>query len=74
MTAASNRRTAIGCSSFHKFGEKGIPLGLDCGLKQFPSAFAQEIGERACDCVSTRKLDDASIVQGGASSNGWLDV
>ena len=74
VATANNSRAAIGCSPFCKFSEKGVALSLDGCLQQIPSAPAQKISQWVCDRISTGEINDGSVVHGGASLNGWLDV
>ncbi len=74
VATANNSRAAIGCSPFCKFSEKGVALSLDGCLQQIPSALAEKISQWVCDRISTGEINDGSVVHGGASLNGWLDV
>ena len=74
VPTADHGGTAIHCASFGKRSKKGIPLSLNRRLQKFASSLSQEIGQRVDDGVSTSEIDDGSVIHGGASSNGWLDV
>ena len=74
IPAADNRRAAVRCTALGKLRQKGIALGLNRRLKKLAGTFAQKVGQRIGDCVSTGEINDGSVVHGGASSNGWWFV
>lgn len=67
IAIADNAGAAICRPTFGKFSEKGIPFRLNSRLKQVSRALAKQIRQRIRNRVSTREINDGSVVHGGAS-------